>query len=252
MTKESIRLIQPGEVKNFRDLVNQLTREWWPEFMWHSSVITAHWNELFDRFHEYQTIFLDTKTSQPIAVAHSLPFAWEKELNELPDNGWDWVVQKAVQDHKDEKAPTMQAAIIVAIHKGYQRQGLSTKVLHAVRSIAESKGFKNLVIPVRPNQKRLYPLINMDDYINWNNDDGQPFDAWLRVHVRLGGKIIKVCPEAKTIRSTHAEWETWTGMKFPQSGTYIIPGALNPMEMDVENDKGIYIEPNVWMQHSLA
>ena len=41
-------------------------------------------------------------------------------------------------------------------------------------------------------------------------------------------------------------------MKSPQSGKYIIPGALNPIEMNIEKYEGIYIEPNVWMQHSLA
>ena len=252
MNKEQIRSINPGEVIGFQDSVNQLTRESWPEFMWHNSVIKEHWDDLFDRFPEYQAILLDTKTNQPIAVGHSLPFVWEAELNRLPDNGWDWVVKKAVQDHKEGRTPTAQVAIIVAIHTEYQRQGLSSKVLHAVRSIGESKGFTNLVVPVRPNLKRLYPLINMDDYIQWTNDEGMPFDAWLRVHVRLGGKIIKVCPQAKTVLGTRAEWEEWTGLKFPQSGEYIVPGALSPMELDIEKDEGIYIEPNVWMQHSLA
>jgi hypothetical protein len=40
-------------------------------------------------------------------------------------------------------------------------------------------------------------------------------------------------------------------MKFPQSGLYIIPGALVSIEMDVEKDEGVYIEPNVWMVHPL-
>ena len=53
------------------------------------------------------------------------------------------------------------------------------------------------------------------------------------------------------ISGSRAEWETWTGMKFPQSGSYVIPGALNPVEMNVENDDGIYIEPNVWLVHEI-
>jgi hypothetical protein len=54
------------------------------------------------------------------------------------------------------------------------------------------------------------------------------------------------------ISGTRTDWEGWTDLKFPQSGSYVIPGALNPMEMDIEKDQGKYIEPNVWMQHSLA
>jgi len=41
-------------------------------------------------------------------------------------------------------------------------------------------------------------------------------------------------------------------MKFPQSGLYNIPGALNPISMDIEKDEGIYVEPNVWLLHVIA
>jgi hypothetical protein len=54
-----------------------------------------------------------------------------------------------------------------------------------------------------------------------------------------------------TIRGTRADWEEWTHLKFPQSGTYYIPGALNPIKMNIENDEGVYVEPNVWMVHEL-
>jgi hypothetical protein len=30
------------------------------------------------------------------------------------------------------------------------------------------------------------------------------------------------------------------------------PRPLNPMEMNVEKDDGIYIEPNVWMVHEIG
>jgi len=41
-------------------------------------------------------------------------------------------------------------------------------------------------------------------------------------------------------------------LKFPQSGKYIIPGALNPMEMDVEKDDGNYVEPNIRVIHLIG
>ncbi len=46
-----------------------------------------------------------------------------------------------------------------------------------------------------------------------------------------------------------ADWEAWTGMRFPESGQYVVPGALNPVTIDREADQGRYIEPNVWMLH---
>ena len=125
-------------------------------------------------------------------------------------------------------------------------------MVQAMRAIGQSKGLKYLLAPVRPNEKSKYPLTSIDDYITWRTDDGLPFDAWLRVHARIGGKIIKPCHEAMTIRGTQPEWEEWTGLKLPQSGRYVIPGALNPMGMNLEKDEGIYVEPNVWTLHEIG
>ena len=40
-------------------------------------------------------------------------------------------------------------------------------------------------------------------------------------------------------------------MEFPESGAYVVPGALVPVEIDREAYQGVYVEPNVWMQHRL-
>jgi hypothetical protein len=125
------------------------------------------------------------------------------------------------------------------------------RMVQAMRAIGQSKGFRYLVAPVRPNQKSQYPLISIDDYIQWTDAEGLPFDAWLRVHARAGARIIRPCHQAMIIPGTRVEWEEWTHLKFPQSGTYYIPGALNPMEMDTARDEGIYVEPNVWMVHEI-
>ena len=47
------------------------------------------------------------------------------------------------------------------------------------------------------------------------------------------------------------EWEDWTGMRFPESGPYVVPGALHPVEIDLEREIGTYEEPNVWMRHPI-
>jgi len=49
-----------------------------------------------------------------------------------------------------------------------------------------------------------------------------------------------------------AEWEAWTEMALPESGAYVVPGALAPVEIDRERDEGTYREPNVWMVHPPA
>ena len=251
MDTSRFRVISPHYLSDYRDRAGDIGVASWPEFMMHDEVANEYWHELFERFSEYQFALWDAEEDRMAAMGNSLPFHWDKEIEDLPEGGWDWVFIKAVEDHKNSVEPTIQSAIQIAIHPEYQSQGLSSRMIQAMRAIGQARGFQHLVAPVRPNQKNKYPLISIDDYITWTNAEGLPFDAWLRVHARLGARIIKPCHKAMTIRGSRADWEEWTGMKFPQSGQYVIPGALNPMEMDLEKDEGIYVEPNVWMVHTL-
>lgn len=251
MDSNRFRLISPNDLPDYRDRAGDLAEASWPEFMLHDPVADENWHELFDRFREYQFALLDSENDRMAAMGNSLPFHWDQPLEELPEGGWDWVFLEAIENHKKGVEPNTQSAIQINIHPEYRSQGLSIKMVQAMRAIGKSKGFNYLVAPVRPNQKSQYPLISIDDYIEWTNDEGLPFDAWLRVHARAGARIIRPCHEAMTIPGTRAEWEEWTNLKFPQSGTYYIPGALNPMEMDTQKDEGVYVEPNVWMVHEI-
>jgi hypothetical protein len=53
-----------------------------------------------------------------------------------------------------------------------------------------------------------------------------------------------------TLEGGVAEWESWTGMAFPEIGAYVLPQALVPIEIDRASGRGRYVEPNVWMRHS--
>ena len=251
MSENRFRIISPKDLEQYRDLAGDIADASWPEFMHHDPIANENWHELFDRFETYQFAMLDTENDRMAAMGNSLPFSWNHTLEELPEEGWDWVFLKAIEDHKQGIAPNIQSAIQIAIHPDYQGQGLSMRMVKAMGAIGKSNGFQQLVAPVRPNQKSNYPLISIDDYITWTSDGGFPFDAWLRVHVRAGARIIQPCHQAMTISGQRADWEQWTGLKFPQTGEYFIPGALNPITMNVEKDEGLYIEPNVWMVHEL-
>ena len=236
----------------YRDLVRGLTKEVWPEFMLHDQVANELWHELLDGFAEYQLALYDTQNKRVAGMANSFPLRWIGPLEELPEGGWDWAFRKAVTDHKQGKEGNIHCAIQIVVRPEYQGLGLSAPMVEAVRALTKFKGLQSLIIPIRPSEKYKYPLTSLDDYITWRTEQGLPFDAWLRVHVRAGGKMIRVCRESKVIRGSAAEWEEWTGLKFPQSGQYVIPGALNPMEMNLEKDEGGYIEPNVWMVHEIG
>ena len=54
-----------------------------------------------------------------------------------------------------------------------------------------------------------------------------------------------------TITGTLAEWSRWTEMVFDGSGEAEVKGALVPMLVSVEQNYGVYVEPNVWVRHRL-
>lgn len=251
MDKARFQIITPASHSDYRDLVRGMTKAAWPEFMLHDEVAGKHWHELLDSFSEYQLALYDGQNNRAAAMANSFPLRWDAPLEDLPEGGWDWAFAQAVRDHKQGVSPNYHCAIQVVILPDYQGQGLSRQIIEAVRVVTKTEGFGALIIPARPNEKSKYPLISIDDYIKWTTEAGLLFDPWLRVHVRAGGSIIKTCHESKIIHGTRAEWEAWTGIKFPQSGEYVIPGALVPMEMNIEKDKGVYVEPNVWLLHEI-
>lgn len=250
MDTDRFQVITPAYTE-YRNLVRGLTKEVWPEFMLHDQVANELWHELLDRFSEYQLALYDTVNRRVAGMANSFPLRWEEPRGNLPEGGWDWAFAKAVKDHQQGATPNVHCAIQIVLRSEYQGQGLSAPMVQAVRALTRSKGMQTLIIPIRPSEKHKYPLTSLDHYITWKTATGLPIDAWLKVHIRAGGGIIKVCHFSKTIRGTRTEWEKWTGMKFPQSGQYIIDGALNPMEMDIEKDEGVYVEPNVWMAHEM-
>lgn len=251
MSSERFQVITPAHAE-FRNLVRGLTKEVWPEFMLHDRVANEHWRELFDRFLEYQLALYDRQNHRVAGMANSFPLKWDGRLEDLPEGGWDWAFEEAVKNHRQRVTPNHHCAIQIVVRPDYRSQGLSMPMVQAVRAVTKSKGLKSLIIPIRPSEKHKYPLTRLDDYITWKTEQGLPFDAWLRVHVRAGARIIKVCHESKLIRGTRTEWEKWSGMRFPQSGQFIISGALNPIQMDVENDEGSYVEPNVWIVHEVG
>ncbi|MCX6018269.1 MAG: GNAT family N-acetyltransferase [Chloroflexi bacterium] len=220
----------------------------WPEFMFHDPIAGRLWKHLEHDFAAYQFVLRDADAGDClVAVAHTLPFHWE---GPLPDDGWDGIFEKVVADLHAGLAPNTLTAIEASIAPEYQNRGVSRIVLEHMRAIAQRAGFGSLVAPVRPSWKSRYPHTPIDRYVAWAHDaSGAPFDPWLRAHWRLGARIEKIAPRSMTIPGTVAQWESWAGMRFPDSGEYVVPGALNSVHIDRERDEGIYVEPNVWMRH---
>lgn len=247
----TLRVATVDERPDLLEAIAEVNNVSWPEFMYHDPVAGEHFDELYTRFPEYQFVLVDDE-DHVCVTGDCIPLRWERPLEELPERGWDFALEQGVHDHEQGREPTIVSAIQVVVRPDLAGSGLSRAGLQAMRDIAMRHGFRDLVAPVRPNAKHRYPLAPIERYIGWTTDDGRMFDPWLRVHQRAGATVLAVCPESMTIPAPVGKWEQWTGLRFPESGDYIVPGALTPVTMDVENDVGVYVEPNVWMHHRLA
>jgi len=235
---------------NLLDQVMQLA-QYWEEFMQHDLVAYQHFGRLYDTFLDYQLAVCD-EDGTVVARALSIPIRWDGNDESLPNTGWNWALINGVETHESGESPTSVSAIEISIVPEHRGKGLSRIALQAMKDSAKSKGFDSVVAPVRPSLKHRYPLTPIENYVRWTQPDSDaPFDPWLRVHWRDGARLVSVATKSMEIRGTIAEWERWTEMRFPESGAYIVPSALVPVEIDHESDEGFYFEPNVWMVHPI-
>jgi hypothetical protein len=227
----------------------QVMADGWPAFILASAVAARLWPRVLAEHPAYQVVLVDEASDTVIGAGHSLPLAWDGTFAGLP-SGWDAAVEQAIADHDRGVIPNAAVGLSATVAVSHRGQQLSRHLIAALRRVAAQHGHRALVLPVRPNRKSAYPCIPMESYITWMTADGLPFDPWLRVHTRLGGEILGVCPESMVIAASAKQWETWTGLPIPGPGSYVVPDGLVPVEVD-EQGIGTYVEPNVWMAHHL-
>ncbi|MBC8953031.1 GNAT family N-acetyltransferase [Xenorhabdus sp. PB62.4] len=248
-------IIQSAEERtDLEDAIDTLIYSNWPEFMHHDAVAEQYRHKLYEPdFSRFQklAILQQGQEERLIGLLDSVPFPWEySSLDQLPDEGWDAVLH-AGGEAKGKKKANMVSALSVTVDPEFRGQNVPALLINSVKQTAREAGLDGLVVPVRPSLKSKYPLQDFVQYCEWKNDKGEPFDPWIRTHCRLGAKIIKPALRSMDIYGTVEQWQEWTGMKFPQSGEYIIPGGLVPLVVDAEKQMAYYIEPNLWVFHRL-
>lgn len=222
----------------------------WPEFMFHDRYGNRYWHFLAELFPEWQIYLLD-ESGAPVAVAQTLPCVWDGTLAGLPV-GWAEGLVLAAESALRGEVPNTLMAVEISIAPDYTGQGVSYTMLNAARDRAAAAGFQAVIVAVRPSLKPRYPLTSMERYCRWTRPDGLPFDPWLRAHVRVGGEILHTAHPSMVVEGTADEWESWTGMRFPESGDYVVDGALVPVQIDRVMNLGRYVEPNVWVHHPIT
>lgn len=222
----------------------ELTRPTFPEYMNNNEPGELYWNRLYTDFPDFQVALVDG--DELLAEAHAVSLPWDGTLADLP-SGWD---EGFVRGMTSEQSHTALMAIAISVSPAHQRRQLSSRMIRTFTDNAREAGLAaGVIAPVRPTWKERYPLISIERYVEWRREDGSHFDPWIRVHERVGGEILAPAPASMTIHAPVAEWEEWTGMRFPEDGEYVFPRGLATLV--VRDGVGTHVEPNVWMLHKV-
>jgi GNAT superfamily N-acetyltransferase len=228
-----------------------------PEFMRHDPAAALYFNDgNLDRYVDFALAAVDReRPDRAIARAFSVPFAFDAAIagrEALPEDGWDGIIRWAYQDYLKGRVANAVSALEINVLAPYRGRGIAQLMLAAMQENTRARGFTDLYAPLRPSDKHTEPLTPFADYIARCRGDGLPYDSWVRTHVRVGAAIVKVAPCSMVVAGTLAEWSAWTGMAFDNSGPTIVPWALSPVHVSVEQNHAVYIEPNLWIHHRLS
>ena len=219
----------------------------WPAFIFHDPADAQYLDRVDTYFPHFDVLVLED--GEVAASGWGVPLRWDGTIGDLPDGGYDGALVSAVTGHEESVPADTLCIMAAAVRAGHQRSGLAGNVLRALRARAVKAGLKHVIAPVRPALKSRYPLTPMESFARWMREDGLHIDPWIRTHQRLGATILTPARPSMIIIGTVAEWEEWTGMAFPESGQYVVPDALDLVDIDRQNDSGTYAETNLWMCH---
>lgn len=240
-------LVSYDERPDLDPAIDDLIAATWPPFMNEDDVANAHFGRAYADWPGFQTMLLDEQGSL-VALGNAMPLYWNGTDDDLPD-GWREQILRSVDALTTGRPVDTLGAMQIAMRGDARGGGLSGTMVAAMRAAAKAAGYRAVIANVRPTWKTRYPLTPIESYIRWTREDGLPFDPWMRLHARLGARVVRASPQALICKGSVADWESWTGMQFPETGSYVVPFATQPIAIDRERDEGVYRDQNVWMVH---
>lgn len=241
-----MQVVTECERPDLRDECREAFQGHWPQFILHDPITKKYIDRTQPYFPDLDILLLDE--GRVVAGGWAVAMGWDGSLADLPA-GYDGALVRAVEGHEAGVPVNTLCLMAIAVSGKQQRRGLAGSVIAALRDRGAEQHLSQVIAPVRPTLKPQYPLATMERFASWRRADGQHLDPWVRTHVRMGAKILGSAARSQVVRGCVADWEGWTGMAFPDTAAYVVPGALGLVHIDREADQGVYEEDNLWVQH---
>jgi hypothetical protein len=133
-----------------------------------------------------------------------------------------------------------------------QRRGISRLMLAAMRDNARRLGFVDLYAPLRPTEKHLEPLTPFADYVARQREEDCLTTRGYEPMSWLARESSRWRRTAWSSAARSPNGRRGPGLAFGGSGPAILPGALSPVHVSLEQDYAVYVEPNLWVHHRLV
>ena len=283
------QLVDIEELSHFQTLVLQEGDE---QVLAHAQCIPFYWPELPN----CEICLLDS-----LEWALSLPDGgWETILargirqararrGESPTTETSPLTDGQIQDEAvawSKNNPNALSGLAVIVANKYRDAGIADALLIYFKTLAKKHNLKAVVVPLRPTLKYKYPHVSFSDYYKWTqgkshqsgfvwggekdmrNEKPLPFDPWLRKHIRMGARAIKLAPTSFSVEGTADKWQDWLGDKIAldkvigENGeAHLIGEKLDgflwedefstPLRWDPLANVCRYVEIDMWVMHPL-
>lgn len=228
-----------------------LARAVWPRFLLEADATDPEPGDraaLIAAWPAWQCALLDD--ARVVAAAQAVPVRWDRDDAHLP-SGWDALVARGVRLHAGSLRPRREGGtpdalglVAIVVDPAHRGAGCAAALIAHLRARASALGWP-VIAPLRATWKERHPDTDLAAYARWTTPEGEPYDPWIRLHVRAGARIVGPTARPVALTGTVAQWRTWTGCALEREGAHAIPGGLAPLR--VQAGRGDYAEPRLWV-----
>src|SRR5512134_3860873 len=101
----------------------------------------AFYQQLLDEHADYQLCLVDEATGYPVAVGNCVPLACD--FDDLPPEGWDWIVESAA--NKSGPRSNAVGALAISVPHIHRNKGLARRMIEEFRNLAIAKGHDGVI-----------------------------------------------------------------------------------------------------------
>jgi hypothetical protein len=131
---------------------------------------------------------------------------WNGENDDLPE-GWRGSVRRSFMNSLENKSPNTLVGLGITIEDAYKRHGWAEKVIGYMKVLSAILSLKKLIIPLMPPKRYLleYASIPFEEFASLKREDSTFEDHWIRLHVKVGAKVLKYSSQSHRAVITRKE-----------------------------------------------